>query len=79
MSIGENGFAFDPFQSTTVVQGVVSNDGHLTGSLVRQGGDRQRLSIDFAGAANQLGTQPDTIRGTLTSGRCQWTVALHRG
>jgi hypothetical protein len=79
MSIGEKGFGFDPFQSTTVIQGVVTNNSHLSGTLTRQGGERQGLSITFDGAANQVDSKADTISGTLVSGRCQWTVTLRRG
>jgi hypothetical protein len=79
MSIGENGFGFDPFQSTTVLQGVVGNDGHLTGTLVRQGTERQSLSINFDGSATQGNSKADTISGILVSGRCKWMVTLHRG
>lgn len=79
MSIGEKGFGFDPFQSTTVIQGVVNKDGRLSGSLSRQGGARQDLSIVFDGTANQVNSKAETIGGTLVSGRCQWTVTLHRG
>jgi hypothetical protein len=77
MSIGEKGFAFDPFQSTTVIQGEVVKDGRLTGTLSRQGGDRQNLSVRFEGSANGTGKQ--TIDGTLVSGRCRWSVTLQRG
>jgi hypothetical protein len=47
LSIGEKGLGFDPFQSTTVIQGVVGKDGRLTGNLARQAGDRQDLSVIF--------------------------------
>jgi hypothetical protein len=79
MSIGDKGFAFDPFQSTTVIQGTVGNDGGLTGNLTRQGGDRQNLSVSFEGSASRAGSQPESIDGTLVSGRCRWKVTLHRG
>ena len=75
MSIGERGFALDPFQSTAVIRGKVGDDGHLSGSLVRQGADHQDLSIVFEGMA----AGSDAISGTLQSGRCSWTVTLHRG
>lgn len=75
MSIGEKGFSFDPFQSTTVLSGEVNKDGHLTGQLARQGPDHQDLSI----ALDATATSPDAISGTLQSGRCRWTVTLHRG
>ena len=47
----KKGFGLDPFQSTTVVRGKVGDDGHLSGSLVRQGPDHQDLSISFEGMA----------------------------
>jgi hypothetical protein len=79
MSIGEKGFAFDPFQSTTVIQGAVGKDGHLTATLTRQGGDHQNLSVRFEGTASGAGSESETIDGTLVSGRCHWKVTLHRG
>jgi hypothetical protein len=75
LTIGEKGFGFDPFESTTVIQGEVGKDGHLSGTLARQGGEHQNLVISFEGLASESGT----LSGTLQSGRCQWTVALHRG
>ena len=74
MSIGARGFAFDPFQGATVINGEVAKDGHLSGRLVRQNGDRQDLSITFEGAASAS----DVISGALRSGRCRWTVTLRR-
>jgi hypothetical protein len=75
MTIGKKGFGFDPFQSTAVIHGEVDNDRHLSGSLVRQGAEHQNLSVAFEGSAER----PDAIAGSLQSGRCRWTVALHRG
>jgi hypothetical protein len=75
MSIGEGGFGLDPFQSTAVIRGTVSDDDRLSGKLVRQGAGHQDLSIGFEGMA----TGSDTISGTLQSGRCRWAVTLHRG
>jgi hypothetical protein len=75
MSIGERGFALDPFQSTAVIRGKVGDDGHLSGSLIRQGAEHQDLAIVFEGRAAESGA----ISGTLQSGRCSWTVTLHRG
>jgi hypothetical protein len=75
MSIGGKGFGFDPFQSTTVIQGDVGTDGRMIGSLTRLGSDHQNLSITFEGGASGS----DTISGTLQSGRCHWTVTMHRG
>ncbi len=74
MSIGEKGFGFDPFGSTTVIHGQVDHDGHLSGSF-SQGSEARGLSITFQGAAEGS----DAIRGTLVSGRCHWSVTLHRG
>jgi hypothetical protein len=75
MSIGDKGFALDPFQSTTVVRGEVRNGGHLNGKLIREGPDHQDLSISFEAVA----AGNDAITGTLQSGRCHWMVTLHRG
>jgi hypothetical protein len=75
MSIGENGFAFDPFRGTTVIRGKVADDGRINGDLVRQGPDHQDLSMVFEATARG----PDEIAGTLQSGRCHWAVTLHRG
>jgi hypothetical protein len=75
MTIGEEGFGLDPFQSSTVITGKVSDDGHLVGELVRQGAERREVSINFEGVASGLGL----IEGTLRSGRCHWTVELRRG
>ena len=75
MSIGENGFGFDPFQSTAVIRGEVGKDGRLAGSLAREGGEHRSLAITFEG----LAATPDAINGTLQSSRCHWAVALHRG
>ena len=75
MSIGDKGFALDPFQSTTVVRGELRDGGHLNGKLVRQGPDHQDLSISFEAMA----AGNDAINGTLQSGRCHWMVTLHRG
>jgi hypothetical protein len=73
MSIGERGFGFDPFESTAVIHGTVEGD-RLAGKLVRQGREHQDLSLAFEGTA--VG---DIISGTLRSGRCLWTVHMHRG
>lgn len=75
MSIGEGGFGLDPFQSTAVIRGKVGDDGHLSGSLVRQDAEHRDHSIVFEGMA----AGSDAISGTLQSGRCSWTVTLGRG
>jgi hypothetical protein len=78
MTVGRTTFAFDPFQGTTVLDGTVSADGNLTGSLSRPGGGQQVVSISFSGAAKQDGGA-ETIAGQLVTGRCSWTVNLKRG
>ncbi len=79
MSIGEKGFALDPFPSTTVMQGAVGKDGRLTGNMTRPGGNRQTLSVSFEGSVSGAGSEAEAIDGTLESGRCHWKVTLHRG
>jgi hypothetical protein len=79
MSIGDKGFALDPFQGTTVIQGAVSKDGHLAGNLTRQGGDRQNLAASFVASVSGAGSEAEAIDGILESGRCHWKVTLHRG
>jgi hypothetical protein len=75
MSIGKSGFGLDPFQSTTVIYGKIDEEGRLSGRLNRLSAEHQDLSIVFEGRA----TGSDAISGTLESGRCHWTMTLHRG
>ena len=75
LSIGTGGCGFDPFQSTTVISGNVASNGHLAGTMVRAGGGRPLLSVSFDAAPSDR----DTIRGTLSSGHCHWSVTLRRG
>jgi hypothetical protein len=75
MAIGHNEFGFDPFESSTVIRGKLGDNGHLSGKLIREGADRQDLSMSFEGVAEGR----DAINGTLESGRCRWVVTLHRG
>jgi len=77
MRVGDGKFAFDPFGSTTVINGTVEQD-KLSGTLTRPGGGHQTLSISFTGQARQDATGKETIDGTLTSGRCTWQVTLGR-
>lgn len=74
MSIGGQGFAFDPFQSSIVIAGKLDQDDHLAGKLLRHGTDRQDISILFEGSPQGS----EMITGILRSGRCSWTVTLHR-
>jgi hypothetical protein len=49
MRIGDTGFGFDPFGSTTVITGTVSDDGKLTGTMTRvAGGGDNGGSIETA-------------------------------
>jgi hypothetical protein len=75
LTIGAGDFGFDPFQSTTVIQGAIGRDGHLTGMLVRQSTNHQPISISF----DAMTSGAETIVGELVSGRCHWHVTLHRG
>jgi len=79
MSVGSKTFGFDPFEGTEVIQGDVTADGRLKGTLQRQGGDHQNLSLSFEADSSGSTSAAPTISGKLDSGRCQWTVTLHRG
>jgi hypothetical protein len=79
MSVERKTFAFDPFQGTTVINGSVSNDGTLKGTLSRPGSGQQVVSISFSGAVTQRDGGGETIDGQLTSGSCTWAVNLKRG
>lgn len=75
LTIGGGNFGFDPFQSTTVIQGTVGHDGQLGGTFIRQDAHHQPISISF----NATATGGEAITGELASGRCRWTVLLRRG
>ncbi len=77
MRVGGGTFAFDPFGSTTVIDGKVEKD-TLSGTLTRPGGGHQVLSISFTGHAREDAGGKETIEGVLTSGKCSWQVALER-
>jgi hypothetical protein len=77
MRVGDGKFAFDPFESTTVINGTVEKD-TLSGTLTRPGGGHQTLSISFTGHAREDAGGKQTIDGVLTSGKCSWQVALER-
>jgi hypothetical protein len=77
MRVGDGKFAFDPFESTTVINGTVEKD-TLSGTLTRPGGGHQTLSISFTGHAREDSGGKQTIDGVLTSGKCSWQVALER-
>jgi hypothetical protein len=76
MSVEQTKFAFDPFQGTTIINGSVSDDGHLDGVLSRPGNGQQVVSISFSGSAVKHDGGEQTIDGVLTSGRCSWSVSL---
>lgn len=75
LTIGGGDFGFDPFRSTTVIQGIVGRDGQLNGTFVRQDAHHQPISISFSAEA----TDGELITGQLVSGRCRWAVVLRRG
>jgi hypothetical protein len=77
MTVGGKTFAFDPFQGTTVIIGMVSDSG-LQGSLSRPGNGQQVVSISFTGAATPRDGGEETIDGKMESGHCSWTVSLKR-
>jgi hypothetical protein len=78
MSIARGSFAFDPFQSTTVLQGNVGPTGDLVGEAVRLVTGNIPITMDFHGQV-QKSDGGERILGTLASGRCHWSVALLRG
>ncbi|MBV8524297.1 MAG: hypothetical protein JOY71_19580 [Acetobacteraceae bacterium] len=78
MSVGGGKFGFDPFQSTTVIYGTVSNR-KLQGGLARTGANKEALSINFEAKASKEPDGKAVVKGRLSSGRCQWDVALERG
>ena len=78
MRIGGNTFAFDPFESTTIINGNVEGD-VLKGSLTRIGGGHRQLSITFEGHARTGPDREKAIEGVLASGHCVWQVVLARG
>jgi hypothetical protein len=78
MSVERTTFAFDPFQSTTVIAGTVADNGALNGTLSRPVTGQQVVSISFTGVATQHDDGSETIDGQLKSGRCTWTVTLKR-
>jgi hypothetical protein len=79
MSVERKTFAFDPFQGTTVIDGIVSGNGRLEGLLSRPGGSQQTVSIRFSGMLTQHDGGAETIYGQLISGNCTWMVSLKRG
>jgi hypothetical protein len=79
MSIGRARFGFDPFQSTVVITGDVATDGHMEGTMVRTGAEKQVSSISFKGQAKSGSAESEAITGELASGSCRWSVLLRRG
>jgi hypothetical protein len=78
MRIDGNKFAFDPFGSTTIIDGDIEGAA-LKGTLTRIGAGHRRLSITFDGRARTDASRGDAIEGVLSSGGCVWQVALARG
>jgi hypothetical protein len=79
LTVGPQDFAFDPFQSTTVISGQVGPDHRLAGTLTRLGGQHQTLTISFDAGPQVDATGKETIAGSVVSGRCTWSMALTRG
>jgi hypothetical protein len=78
MSIGSSTFAFDPFQSTDVLQGKIDPTGDLMGEVVHPVPGNRSITMGFLGQL-QHSAGVERIVGTLTSGRCHWSVTLLRG
>jgi hypothetical protein len=78
MSIGHGSFAFDPFQSTDVLQGKIGDAGDLQAEAVRPLPGNKAVTMSFVGRIQHT-NDGDQITGTLTSGHCRWSVALSRG
>jgi hypothetical protein len=78
MTIGNSTFAFDPFQSTTVLQGKLDAAGDLMGEADRPVPGIRSVTMRFLGRI-QHSEGGEGIVGTLASGRCHWSVTLLRG
>jgi hypothetical protein len=82
MTVSAHGFAFDPFGSTFVINGTISDRGELHGVLKRelsaQGGKHVERALTFNGRGQQPEGGEARIVGRLESGRCTWQVALQR-
>jgi hypothetical protein len=78
MTIGNSTFAFDPFQSTAVLQGKLDPDGNIMGEADRPVPGNRSVTMRFLGRI-QHSEGSEGIVGTLTSGRCHWSVTLFRG
>lgn len=82
LTIGSDGFALDPFASTFVIDGKISDDGALSGTLTRDvaGGGNKHIErkLSFNGQARKQPDGSEQIDGRLQSGRCSWHVSLRR-
>lgn len=80
MTIRGDKFAFDPFQSTTVIQGTISKLGRVQGNLSSTGGNKMPGYASFDGSAktDDAAEQSIAIIGTLRSDTCHWAVRLQR-
>ena len=80
MTIRGDKFAFDPFQSTTVIRGTISKLGSLRGNFSSTGENKVPFHASFDGESqrNQATEQSVAIVGTLRSGPCRWAVRLRR-
>lgn len=78
MTLGGGRFSFDPFQSVTAIAGKVER-GRLEGESTRTVPGANGVTIRFVGTMNRPADGPAAIDGTVSSGRCAWTVSLHPG
>ena len=77
MSASSRTFAFDPFQGAVVLRGKVDLTGELVGEVVRPGPGNKSITLGFLGRIQRV-EKGERIAGTLTSGRCRWSVLLLR-
>jgi hypothetical protein len=78
MTLSSKEFSFAPFSGVVVIQGKVDKD-HLEDSSNGGALGQKSTTIQFTGTINHPTNGPPTIEGTTTSGRCTWSVTLHRG
>jgi hypothetical protein len=78
MTLSSTEFSFDPFGGVIVIPGKVDKD-RLEGASAAAAPGQKSITIQFTGAFNHPDDGPPSIQGTMTSGRCAWSVTLRRG
>lgn len=82
LTVGSDGFALDPFASTFVINGKVSDAGAFSGTLTRDvagaGNKHIERKLSFNGQVRKQPDGSEQIDGRLQSGRCSWHVSLRR-